>query len=136
MASKAVMDAVTARLATAWTRTPIMQPNVAGSVPADGKAFLYVDYPVVAETQISFGDPVKIVSPEEGGIRFILSCEIGKGTKPYDDWIEGLRDAFRGKDFDGVTTFEATPAVINDGNDDGAYFEMSFSVEYRFDKFA
>jgi hypothetical protein len=49
MASKAVEDAVDAYLAANWTHAgvcPIFVENEQGEIPADGSAFLKLQYPV------------------------------------------------------------------------------------------
>jgi hypothetical protein len=52
---------------------------------------------------------------------------------PYRDWIDELRALFRGKTFDGVVTWDASPASFDDDNDRGNYYALTCVVEYQFD---
>ncbi len=135
MASAAVTAAVKARLATEWTRTPIFHPNEQPQVPADGTPFLSVQYPLAMEEQMSIGAPGNNVWREEGAIRFVLAIPRGAGIDDYSGWIDELRASFRGKIFSGVHTFEASPAVLDDRNEDGKYWALSCAVTYHFDIF-
>ena len=133
MASNAVMTAVAARVAANWSYTPIYTDNVEGSITVDGSAFMALEYPVSDETQLSFGAPGFNAYRETGAFRISLCIPIGSGLSPWAGYIDTLRTAFRGVTFSGVTTFEAPPPLINDASWRGAYFEISFVVEYRFD---
>lgn len=135
MASKAVMDAVAARVAAGWSRTPVTIPNVDATVPSDASAFLTVEFPVANETQMSVGAPGANVFREEGAIRFSLSMPVGRGFNPWLGYMDELRSLFRDQTFAGVDTFETPPPSI-DRSADGAYREMSFSVAYQYDIFA
>lgn len=132
MASQMVMDAVEARL-SAWTRCPIIGFNTVGEPPADASEFLRVQFPVVDETQISVGAPGSQLFREEGGIWFALCIPVGKSIKPYGAWIDELRDLFRAKQFDGVSTYEAPPATQDNDAENGNYVRQSFVVEYYAD---
>ena len=50
MASKAVIDAVSARLAANWSLTPIFLPNTSGGVPLDNSAYLSLTLPAANKT--------------------------------------------------------------------------------------
>lgn len=56
MASKAVVDAVEARLAANWSATPIIGINLKGEPPADGSPFLTVQYPVSNSRHVGMAD--------------------------------------------------------------------------------
>ncbi len=133
MSSASVMSAVAARLAANWTHTPIIGPNLGGSVPADGSAFLAVTYPVSDETMISAGAPGSNLFREEGAFRLVLAVPAGLGLDPYLAWIDELRAVFRAVTFSGVLTWEAPPASIDDEADDGGYLRLSIAIPYRFD---
>lgn len=141
MASAAVMAAVRARIEALWSRTPVRFPNeldaVAGAqAPADGSAFLIVQYPVAVEDQITLGAPGSNVFREEGAIRFVMQVPYGAGLDTYAEWLDELRALFRGKQFDGVTTYAASPAISDDGNDDGNFWALSCAIPYQYDVFA
>jgi len=133
MASQAVVAAVNTRLEAAWTTLPVIGPNLQGEPPADGSAFLTVQYPVASEQQKSIGAPAANVWREEGAIRFVLAIERGQGVDQGLQWADALRALFRGKQFSGVTTYAPSPPVIDDSNDDGLYWKLTFVVSYYFD---
>lgn len=136
MASKPVKDAFSARLAANWSFCPIVDVNDGGSVPNDRSPFLAVQYPVGTEEQITVGAPGANVFRERGAARFILSFPAGRGTSPWDEWVESLRDLFRGKQFGGVTTWAPSPPTTDDQSDDGGFFRLSFACPYYADRFA
>lgn len=141
MASAAVMTAVRARLDALWTRTPVRYPNDATSpdglqVPAAKTPFLMVQYPVATEDQITIGAPGSNVFREEGAIRLVLQIPRGAGVDEFSGWIDELRAMFRARQFGGVTTFAASPAVLDDRNDAGSYWALSCAIPYQFDLFA
>lgn len=134
MASKPVMTAVETRLAANWTHTPIRTQNAAdGSVPSDGNAFLFVDYPVAVEDQASIGSPGANLWRETGGFRIAIAIPIGAGIDPWAARIDTLRGVFRGKVFDGVRTYQASPPIEDGETDDGAFYVLSFAVAYDYD---
>lgn len=140
MASKLVMDAVEARLAANWPNAPaIVLPNQASLVPADGSAFLTLEYPIANEDQISVGSPGANVFRETGAFRLTLSTPIGVGrvdpatSQDMVGWMDALREVFRGQTFSGVKTWAPSSVATNDKSDDGAYYELSFAVPYYFD---
>lgn len=137
MASSAAMTALDAAITAAWPHTPIHFPNVAGAVPNDGSPLLIVTYPVANETMLTVGAPGANVWREEGAVRVVLSLPVGMGlTQDGVSWparLDDLRAALRGKIFDGVVTFEATPPATNDQSDRGAYFDLSSALAYQID---
>lgn len=134
MASRAVMDAVEARVAAYWAaRTPIFGTNQQGSVPNDGSPFLQIEFPVADEEQITIGAPGANVFRETGAFRVVLSAPIGAGRDPYADWMDGLRAFVRGKQFGAVNTWAPSPVATNDQSDDGAYFLLSFATPFYAD---
>jgi hypothetical protein len=135
MASKPVMDAVTARLA-GWTATPIRDPNKTSATPSGRGAFLAVQYPVANEDQITFGSPGSNVFRESGAIRLVIHIGTGDGTEQASTWIEQLRALFRNQSFDGVRTYAPSPPVIDDSNEDGGWYRLSVAIPYDFDLLA
>lgn len=133
MASRTVKDAVEARLAANWTNCPIQGINLEGETPADASPFLMVQYPVSEEQQITIGAPGNNVWREEGALRFILSIARGTGVDQGLTWIEELRSLFRGKQFSHVSTWAPSAAVLDDTNDAGNYWRLTFAVPYYFD---
>jgi hypothetical protein len=133
MASKLVMDAVTARLATSWSDCPVIDPNTTSSSPADGTEFLTVQYPVANETHISLGQPGQRVFRETGAIRFVLSVPRGQGLAVGAQHADDLRALFRAAQFSGITCEGASPAAIDESNADGSYFILRIIVPYFVD---
>lgn len=136
MASKAVMDAVRARLVANWTLCPVVYPNEVGTAPADTSEVLYLQFPVASEEQITVGAPGNNVFREEGAIRFVLEIPRGQGVDAWMPWIEELRALFRGRQFTPVTTWAPSPAILDDRNDDGKFWSLSFAVPYIANIFA
>ncbi|MCW6509821.1 phage tail terminator-like protein [Lichenifustis flavocetrariae] len=133
MASQAVFDAVMARLEANWDQTPITDANGGGCVPARNTPFLSVEFPIANEEQLTVGSPRHNVFREEGAFRIVLSVPIGHRLTPFNAWVDALRSVFRGQTFAGVTTWGAAPSITNARSVNGAYYELSFSVPYRFD---
>lgn len=134
MASAAVASAVAARIASGWTRCPVVHPNTAPAPAQD--AWLAVEYPVAGETQVTVGAPGDNVFREEGAIRFVLFIPRGAGLAPFDAWLDEVRALFRARSFAGVTTFAPSPAVLDDRSEQGGYWALSCAVPYQFDLFA
>ena len=133
MARKAVVDAVEARLAANWLTTPIIGLNTAqGDAPSDGSAFIRVEYPVADDRQLTFGAPGDNWWREEGAFRIIINAERASGVATGLAWAETLAALFLGKDF-GVQTFAPGSPAIDERNDQGNYYQLSFAVPYQFD---
>lgn len=136
MSSKSVKDAVEARLQANWTATPIVRPDEVAGGPADGSAYVTVEYPVAREDQITIGAPGANVFRESGAFRIVLNSPSGEGADQSLARIEQLRAIFRGRQFSGVTTFAPSPGLINRANYQAGRFVMSFACPYYFDLFA
>ncbi|MDB5618466.1 phage tail terminator-like protein [Tardiphaga sp.] len=136
MAGKKVVDAVAARLAANWTLCAIIDDDTSGQGTGDGKPYVTIEYPVSAENQITVGAPGNNVFRESGAFRIVLSFSTGSGLSQPLDWIDQLRALFRGKQFDGVTTWAPSPAAVDNSNYVGGRFLISFSTPYFADIFA
>lgn len=136
MASKAVVDAVSARLAANWTATPVIPLNEQGEVPVDGSAFLTVQYPIAQETHVGMSSIGFRTFREEGAMRFVLSVPRGAGVTQALTWAEQIRNLFRAAQFGGVSCLAPAPAFFDDSNDRGAYFVLSIVLEYYYDLYA
>lgn len=139
MASKAVVDAVEARLGTSWASAdgntlPVLGLNSSDQRPADGSAFIEITYPVANEEWLTVGAPGSNTFREEGAFRIIVNEERTRGMARAQGWIDELRALFRGVQLLSgyMQCFSAPPAVINDDNDLGNYFQFSFSVPYTY----
>lgn len=138
MASKAVSDAVFARLASGFVHPEIavVKPNTTRQTPADGSRFLVVQFPLSIEDHASLGDTANRLFREEGAFRFVLHGKAGEGANDLLTVVEELRTLFRGVEFSGVITYAPSPAVEHDDNDDGNYYALSTSVPYDYDLIA
>lgn len=136
MASASVMAAVRARLASGWSHCPVVYPNEEEQVPASAPAWLAVQYPVATEDQITVGAPGANVFREEGAIRFVLFIPRGAGVDDFAAWMDDLRALFRARQFSGVTTYAASPPVLDDRADAGKHWALSCAVPYQADLFA
>lgn len=140
MADVAVVAAVSARLSAAkvlradGTPAPILDPNKDTQPPADGQSYITLQFPVGTEDMITAGGSVgnRLVR-EEGTIRLVVSTPRGDGQLAANTMIETLRALFRFKEFAGVRTFGASPAVDNDSSATGAWWVLSTSIPYWFD---
>jgi hypothetical protein len=139
MASQTVIDSVTARLVSNWSHTTIVYPNTLGLVPEDGSPFLELLFPVSTEDQYSMGAPTNYYE-ELGGFRFCLFLPVGVTINPpQTPWmtrLESLMSAFRGVRFDGIECLGFVGPTFRDDSDEGAYYEISFTVSYRYFKVA
>jgi hypothetical protein len=133
MASLAVITAVKARLAASDITTPVRHPNADFQPPADGSAFVAIQYPLASEAQTTFGAPGNNVFREEGVIRFVVNIPRGADIEVAASIAEQLRALFRSARFDGVRCYAPTSLVFNDGNDEGNYSRASIAVPYDFD---
>lgn len=133
MPSKAVADAVEARLAALWTRCPVFDINEEPTGPEDGPPFLEVQYPVANRGQITIGAPGSNVFREEGAIRFVLRTERGQGRDAALAWADELALIFQAKQFGGVTTWAASPPTLDGRNYSDNYFTVTFAVPYYAD---
>lgn len=133
MASKAVVDAIQARLAGGFTAVPIVDTNTVGEPPADASAFLVLEYPFASSEQISAGAPGANVWREEGAARIVLHVPSGLGIDQGLIWLDEIAALFRGKRFDGVRTWGPSPPTEDETNEDGNYYVLSLSVPYEFD---
>src|SRR5882724_3522168 len=116
MASKAVVDAVTARLKANWTLSAIVDDDTSGQGTGDGSPYVTLEFPVAVENQITIGAPGANVFRESGAFRIKLVTPTGIGLSQPTDWIDQLRAIFRGKQFSGVTTYAPSPGVIDNSN--------------------
>src|SRR5215470_17197409 len=136
MPSGTLVAAVTARLKASWTETAIIENDATGQGTPDGSPYVTVEYPVAREDQITIGAPGNNVFRESGVIRLVMSFQTGGGLTQPLALMDQLRALFRSNQFDGVTTFAPSPAIVDPINYQGGRFKMSSAVPYYFDLFA
>jgi hypothetical protein len=132
MPSKAVKDAVEARLAT-WSHigmVPLVDVNELGA-DSPAEQFIAVEYPVSNADRVSLGDPG--LFREEGVIRFVLYVLDLNGINQALTWVEDLRALFEDAEFSGIETFEASPAEFNSSHRVSGFYPVPFVVPYQYD---
>lgn len=129
MPSKAVVDAITTYLNEAWTATSIIDPDSVNETPADGSAFIAVQFPVARNSR-----PVidRAFYREEGGFRIVINAERGAGAGQALTWADQLAALFRDKKFGGVSCQVPSSPFIDDRNESGMYFKAAIVVPYTF----
>lgn len=140
MASKAVIDAVSAKLTAVWAAVnpsggaPIT-PNTQTTAPDPKSAFLTLTFPVSMEDQKTTGAYGNNVFRESGAFRVVLNVPVGEGLDPWLGYLDAVRAGLRAQVFDGVMTFEASPAAQGPAEDDETHYLLSTAVTYKFDVF-
>lgn len=144
MARKAVVDAVEGRLDDLWQSpeailaraarnlpgAPVFGINLQGETPEDGSIFVQVQYPVANTATM---DLAGTYYREEGAVRFIVHAQRGAETATGLTLADDLATLFRNKKFGGVQTFAPSSPILDDRNEEGMYFSLSFAVPYHFD---
>jgi hypothetical protein len=134
MPSSAAYTALFERALANWQHTPIRGLNPEdGQVPADGSAFLEIQFPIGTEQQMSIGAPGENIWRETGAVRFVLALPVGTGLGLWLFRIDNFRAVFRGQDFNGVRTYDVSPAIVRPEADDWSYTIVSFAVAYEYD---
>ena len=133
MARSEVVDAVRDRITGNWTTAPLFDENSGGSTPADGSAYIDLQFPFSTNERISFGVPGANTHREEGAFRILINVARGSGGETGRLWGDQLAALFRDKHFDGVETFSPDSASSDDSNENGQYFTYAVVVPYRFD---
>ncbi|MGQ4273398.1 phage tail terminator-like protein [Terrihabitans sp. B22-R8] len=133
MASLDVVSAIETYLAERWTACPIVGALTSRDRPKNGADFLAVQYPVANSEQLTIGAPGNNVWRTEGAIRLVLHFDRQTSRETALQRADELAALFRGKHIGPVLTFAPSPPTINDDNDDGLYFRLSFAVPYQHD---
>ncbi len=129
MPSKAVADAVEARLIANWTETPFIPYDTQAQPPDDAEAFVVIQYPVATGARPVLGR----VFWDEGAFRIVLNVLRGIGLAQGLLWSDMLSDLYRAVKFDGVETFVPDGPVIDDTIENGSWVAYSIVVPYRFE---
>jgi len=134
MAHLSVVNAVAARVAANFTHCPIIGENSNQDVPADGSAFLQLQFPFSTTEWVEVEGPDGSIFREEGAFRFVLAVPRydAAATATGRQWLEELAQLFTGVAFDGVQTFAPDSPVADDNNDDASYYRLSMAVAYQF----
>ena len=125
-------------LAAQWSQCPVfgINDNDSFEPPADGRAYIVVQYPINRAEQLTFGSPGSNVWREEGTFRLVLHTPRGSGKVQALSWSDTLTALYRGKGLaSGIVTWAPTSLVFDESNEDGNYYVSSFSVPYWHDYF-
>jgi hypothetical protein len=129
MPSKAVADAVEARLMANWAVSPIIPYDAQTQPPEGVESFIVVQYPVANGVRPALGRTFF----EEGAIRIVLNVVRGVGSAQGLEWSDQLAWMFRAVKFDGVETFVPDGPVIDDTIEEGNWVMYSIIVPYRYE---
>ena len=88
MASRHVEDAVQAYLTANWTTAPVLTENSEGETPADGSAFVRLQFPIAEVTRWAVD---RRHYREEGGFRLLIAIQRGMGTGSLECGVKSLR---------------------------------------------
>lgn len=132
MASVAIVTAVETYLADQWNVCPVVGGLSTDDRPDNAAAFLAVQYPVANSSQLTIGAPGQNVWRTEGAFRILIHTKKADRSLALA-WADELASIFRGKDLGGVLTFAPSPPAIDDRNEEGLYFRLSFAVPYQHD---
>jgi hypothetical protein len=132
MPSVALATAVENYLAAGFTALPIIGAIVK-QAREKGDAFVTVQYPTSSSGQMSIGSPGSNVWRTEGTIRFVITGRKEGGAPEAMAWADEIADLFRGKHFDGVRTEAPSSPTIDNDNDKGMFYGLSFIVPYAHD---
>jgi hypothetical protein len=128
MASKAVKDAVSARLGVAWNGLPVTGPNEDAATSAG--SFLALQFPVANNRRMTID---RGRYREEGAFRIVINGERAVGADQVLGWADDLAALFRDQQFDGVVCGVPGSPFLDDRNDMGNYFQVAVVFPYHFD---
>lgn len=132
MAHYSVVTAVEDRTKANFSRCPVYVENELTDTPADGSAWLVIQFPFATTEWIEVEGPDGSGFQEEGAFRFVLSVPRGDGAHSGRQWLGELADLFRGQLFDGVQTFAPDSPIGDDDNDIGSVYRLAMAVPYQF----
>lgn len=127
MAHKQVEEAVEARLRANWTASAIIVGNEQETAPADGSAFVTIQFPLSETRRWPMNSRLY---REEGRFRVVMSVPAGIGMTMLRAWGDQLAALFRDVKFDGVQCLApGSPVTIDDGE---AWHVQAFTVPFTF----
>jgi hypothetical protein len=129
MPSKAVADAVEARLLENFTAVPLIPYDTQAQPPDDAEAFMVVQYPVANGVRPALGRTFF----EEGAINIILNVVRGVGLAQGLTWSDEIAHIFRAVKFGDVLTFEPSGPIIDNTIEEGNWVMYSIIVPYRYE---
>lgn len=127
MASKITEDAIEAYLAAHWTDCPVFLPNQQGEAPADGSAFIELQFPVADSQRMSIGDRLY---REDGGFRIIINVEKGLGVEKLRTWGDQLSSLFRDVQVGPVHCLVPSEPFVDDAGGEGNFYTAAFVTPF------
>jgi hypothetical protein len=128
MASKAVKDAVAARLGATWNNLLVALPNT--DVDTSSGSFLALQFPVANNRRMTID---RGRYREEGAFRIVINGDRAVGADQVLGWADELATLFRDQKFDGVVCGVPGSPFLDDRNDMGNYFQAAVVFPYHFD---
>lgn len=128
MAHANVVAAVRAQLAN-WTACLVFEMNTVMEPPADGSPWLEVQYPFCTTERMSVGTRYY---REIGGVRLVVAVPQGTGVDPLLALTGQLQSLFRDVRAGSVRFKVPSAPYLDDGSDDGAWFEGAVVVPYEY----
>lgn len=130
MATKAVVDAVLARLAEQWAACPVLTAATQSQTPGDGSPFIVVQFPVANVERMTLNQRRY---REEGAFRIVILTDRNAGWGLPLTWADQLSSIFRDRTFGGIRTQVPGSTPLTDDNDDGLYNRTSFAIPFTHD---
>lgn len=129
MARKAVIDAVMAHLSANFDALPIREQNSDADAPFGGESFVTVQFPVARNSRMTHSRTFR----EWGGIRIVIVVPRGSGVSHAVVLAEEIATLFREVSI-GPGLHMRTPEspILDDDNEDGAYYGVAVSIPYDF----
>lgn len=138
MASDTVYDAIRAHLAARWAATPVAFENEAFVRPVvDGtpQPFVVLEITGTAYGQQSIGARTQAENrwDEEGQLWLHVFVATGSGGSTVRRYAKQLADLFRGTTLlaDTLEFGDASIGMGEPGDEEGAYFRVSVSLDWR-----
>jgi hypothetical protein len=138
VAELAVVEKVEERIGATWSPAaggfvlPVISPNTASEPPTEGP-FITLQFPVASSGHVGLAGVGNRTFLEDGAFRIVLAYPKGAGVNEALQWMRELRALFRAWQSGDLKTYDPSPPIDNDANDDGNYYVLSTSVPYEYD---
>ena len=137
MSSAAAFDVVKARLDAEWSDTSVVYENENFELPDTPEIFVRVEVYGDFFNQISIGGGDEAddnLWREAGQLLMHVMAPSGTGSRAARVIAKQLVDLFRGYESAGVEFLNASIGASDPGEQDGEYFRMTASVNWRRDE--
>ena len=129
MASLHVVDTTEAHLRAEWTHPEahIFTPNERRDLTDLVSPFLVLQFQTAGHRRMNHD----MTFLEEGTVRIVIAVPAGHGARQLLIWGEEIALMFRERTIDGVEYGTPDSPILEDDNDDGAYYLASVLVPYQ-----